>query len=118
MRKITVNHSKKTLEMTSTFATAASKYGTDSYKELVSAKRYFPNYTVIITKASHRKENYKGLTLEVMKKYIIAHSGADSEVMQKFVSHTKNPDGMRVKTSSYGEIRKWFLETYPEVKVA
>lgn len=118
MRKITVNHSKKTLEMTSTFATAASKYGTDSYKELVSAKRDFPNYTVIITKASHRKENYKGLTQEVMKKYIIAHSSADSEQMKEFISRTKNIDGMRVKVDSYGELRKWFLETYPEVKKA
>jgi len=118
MRKITVNHSKKTLEMTKTFATAASKYGTDPYKELVSAKRDFPNYTVIITKASHRKENYKGLTLEVMKKYIIAHSSADSEQMKEFISRTKNTDGMRVKVDSYGELRKWFLETYPEVKKA
>lgn len=118
MRKITVNHSKKALEMTKTFATAASKYGTDSYMELVSAKRDFPNYTVIITKTSHRKENYKGLTLEVMKKYITAHDGAESEVMKEFVSRTKNPDNMRVKVDSYGELRKWFLETHPEVKKA
>ena len=84
----------------STFAAAAGKYGSDSYKELVSAKRDFPNYTVIITKTSHRKENYKGLTLEVMKKYIIAHSSADSEQITTICLHMTDIHGKCVPIAS------------------
>lgn len=48
MTEIRVLQSKKTLEVTKTFAKAASRYGSEAYMKLRSARNDFPDFKVVI----------------------------------------------------------------------
>ena len=117
MKNININFQKQTIEMTKTFANSASNYGSEAYNELMNAKRDFPSYTVTIVKtASKKKDSFKGLNLQYMKKYITEKSGAESEQMATFNLLCGNTDDELAARASFGEIKMWFLDTYPEIK--
>ena len=119
MRNININFQKQTIEMTKTFANSASNYGSEAYNELMNAKRDFPSYTVTIVKtASKKKDSFKGLNLQYMKKYITEKSGADSEQMKDFNLLCGNTDDELAAKASFGEIKMWFLTQYPEIEKA
>ena len=119
MKNININFQKQTIEMTKTFANSASNYGSEAYNELMNAKRDFPSYTVTIVKtASKKKDSFKGLNLQYMKKYITEKSGADSEQMKDFNLLCGNTDDELAAKASFGEIKMWFLTQYPEIEKA
>ena len=98
--RLTINTAANTIEMTKEFAKKAKYFGT---------------------------ENYKGLTLDYMKKYIELHpqtlvleDGTEIEaieVLRTLVGLDENGEKIEdAETTSYGEIRAWFFGCYPEVK--
>jgi len=119
MRNININFQKQIIEMTKTFANDASNYGSEAYNELMNAKRDFPSYTVTIVKtASKKKDSFKGLNLQYMKKYITEKAGTDSEQMKDFNLLCGNTDDELAAKASFGEIKMWFLTQYPEIEKA
>ena len=119
MRNININFQKQTIEMTKTFANSASNYGSEAYNELMNAKRDVPSYSVTIVKtASKKKDSFKGLNLQYMKKYITEKSGTDSEQMKDFNLLCGNTDDELAAKASFGEIKMWFLTQYPEIEKA
>ena len=71
MTEIRIFESTKTLEVTKTFAKAASRYGSEAYMKLRSARNDFPDFKVVVrSTAAKKKDSFKGLTYAYMEKYI------------------------------------------------
>ena len=64
-----------------------------------------------------KKDTLKGLNYDFMKQYIERHDDENRTNMVEFIKRTEKNDD-NVKTASYGQVKKWFLETYPEINYA
>ena len=105
MFNITINERNHTLEITKKFATAASRFGSDEYRELKEARTDFPTFKVVV-KTTKSKSNFNGLTYEFMRQHIMDH--ADSERLEEF-------EKLRSYGANYCDIRNWFLSLFPEI---
>ncbi|MBQ8176627.1 MAG: hypothetical protein IJ035_06280 [Oscillospiraceae bacterium] len=117
MSTIRINEKNRTIElMSKKFATAASKYGTPEYMDLQAARRDYPNYKVVVKSTSRTNSGFKGLTYEYMEKYIKSH-GTEAEKTEKFNAYKNIRLDVKCLASAtaYREVKKWFLEQYPEV---
>lgn len=119
MTNLTINNKARTIEMTKKFEKAASRFGSDEYKMLQEARKDYPTYKVAVkTSTAKSKESFKGLTYEYMKKYIAAHD-ENKSIMAEFEmlrAISDEAEAALAETSSYGEIKKWFFEKFPEIK--
>ena len=119
MTNIRINETKRTIEVTKAFYKEAIKFGTREYGELQEVRKDYPNFKVITKSAAKNKDGFKGLTFEYMEKYIKEHD-TDNEIMSEFnILCGKDQEGYKVEfaeSASYGEIKKWFLNTYPQIK--
>ena len=113
MMRLSFNHKDKTIEMpTKKYETAASKYGTDEYIEVQNARRDYPNYRVVRRNRKIKKnDTIKGLTYEVMEKYIKSHDKENS--IKNHYDFLRGRTEEMPYSATYGEIKKWFLATYP-----
>lgn len=110
-----INFKNNTIEMTKTEANAASKYGSDAYKALKEIRVDFPTYRIVVKATSSKKQNaFKGLTYDYMEAYIEAHDDECKTKMQEFKT-LRATDSDLVTSCSYGEIKKWFLNAFPEL---
>ena len=118
MKNITINFAAQTIEMTQSFANAASKYGSSAYMELISIKRDFPHFEVTTIKPSKKVNAFKGLDINFMEEYISGKDGAESDEMKEFnILRGKTDDKFAAK-ATFGEIKVWFLAKYPEFENA
>ena len=110
---MTINFASKTIEMTKAESKAAGKFGSEAYKELTTIMQQFPTFTIqVITRTSVKKSSeFKGLTYSYMEAYIAGH---DQDGAIKKVYDELRLIGACHKVS-YPTIKKWFLETYPEI---
>lgn len=112
-----VNHADNTIELTKQFAKASGIYDSDAYKMLLKAKNAFPDYKVVVKatpKRKQTKDNFRGLTYDYMERYI-KNQDEHEEILKAF--HTlRNDNDELTERATYGEIKKWFLKTFPEVK--
>lgn len=112
MTTIKINTKNHTIEMPSKkYALAASKYGSDEYIEVQNARHDYPNYKVVTRKAAKRKDTLKGLTYDVMERYIASHD-TNNEIRNHYDFLRGNSEETSSR-STYGEIKAWFLTTYP-----
>ena len=119
MTTMKINEKKFTIEITKTFAQKASRVGSPEYCELLEVRHNFPKCTVEV-KQTKSKDSFKGLTYEYMKKYILAHDDEKGSIMAIFHELRGNmvseDDELQAESLTYGEIKRWFLDTYPEIK--
>ena len=119
MTEIRINEAKRVIEVTKGFYKEASKFGTREYRELQEVRRDYPNFKVVTNKTASKSNGFKGLTLEYMENYIKGHD-TDNEIMSEFnILCGKDQEGKKVEfaeSASYGEIKKWFLNKYPQIK--
>jgi hypothetical protein len=104
MSNISINFKKNTIEVTKSFEKKARTYGSEEYNELINAKKEFPNYRLVI-KTTKSNKSFKGMDYDFMKEYISKHE--DSE------KRTNELNDLIDKKLTYGEIKQWFIETYP-----
>lgn len=113
------NYEMKTIEMTKAESKAAGKVGTAEYDVLKELRAENPGFPIVI-KASKSRDNMKGLTVAYMKKYIEAHDDAEKTNMTIFNSlRGLDADGNEIelaRVATYGELKMWFLDTYPAVE--
>ena len=108
-----VNHANRTIVMDRTFAKNSAVVGSKEYDMLQAARRDYEDYTVVRReiKKNPNKESYRGLTYEYMENYILTHAKKErrirefKEMILLSECHSKR----------YPQIKKWFLESYPEV---
>jgi len=110
---------KKVIEMNKAEAKAAGIYGSATFEELKALRAEFPGFRIEV-KASKSKDNMKGLSVPYMKNYIVKHDDEDGTNMAIFNQLRGLDDtGNKVefaRVASYGELKMWFLDTYPEVE--
>lgn len=113
MMTLIINRKANTIEMPSKkYAHAASKYGSREYNEVQAARVDNPTYEVITRKTVKKNNNtLKGLTYEVMEKYISNHD-ENGKIKKQYDFLRGNAEESSC-SATYGEIRKWFLKTYP-----
>lgn len=116
MTEIRIFESTKTLEVTKTFAKAASRYGSEAYMKLRSARNDFPDFKVVVrSTATKKKDSFNGLTYAYMEKYIEAHDDEKETAMKEFLDLRGQSDEAKealAESCSYKEIKTWFLSRY------
>ena len=104
MSNITINYQKSTIEITKSFEKQASVYGSQAYNELREARAEFPTYRLVI-KANKSSSAFKGMDYDFMIAYIEKHENAEQRKAEF--------DKLRASGLTYGEIKQWFIDTYP-----
>ena len=110
MANIRINNTKREIVITKAFAKKAEQFRSDEYYELREAKNDNPTFKVVVNKASKR-DTMKGLTFKFIKQYV-ENNGTEAQ-MDEFETMTKNEDG--IQSMSYGEVKEWFIVSFPEV---
>ena len=116
---MTINSKKMTIEVTKAFTKRASKFNTKEYKDLQSVRRDYPNFEVVVRTTKANKNSYKGLTFEYMETYIKAHDDENNTIMKDFLDLRGLSDEAieaMADSASYGEIKAWFFDQYPQIK--
>lgn len=113
----------KKIEMTKSEAKEAGKLNTEAFKNLRQLMEMYPGYEIQIKTTTKRKVELKGLDYDFMRDYIQKSGRQDkTDVMKKFntlIAQDKK-DGKKgsehMVTTNYLKVRKWFLETFPEIQ--
>ena len=78
MNAITINAKNRSIELSKTFAKAASIFGSEEYNQLQVARRDYPNYRMVtIKQKSAAKADFANLTYNYMDKYVKDHAQTD-----------------------------------------
>ena len=114
---MTINFNTKTIELTKTEMTAATKYGSQMYRDLMDARRDNPDFRVIVKVKKTKKTSLDRLNLATIKAYVKANGSPEQK--EKFVSlstATFTEDGIFLPAQSFFDIKKWFLAEFPKYK--
>ncbi len=108
----------KKIEMTKTEAAKAGKFNSAEYNELAALMERFPSFEIVIVKTNTKSaDHFKGLTYEFMENYIKSHNNALLVEFYEFCGKDENGKKLHFGVKfSYGEIRMWFLEQFPEIE--
>ena len=105
--------------MTKTEAKAAGKVNSNEFNELAALRAAYPNFRIVI-RTSKSKDSMKGLDTNYMERYIKAHDDAENTILKEFYAlRGLDENGTKKELAqavSYGELKMWFLATYPEVE--
>ena len=108
-----IDFTKNEIIMSRQFEKCASIAGSEEYRRLQAVRLDYPTFVVVrrSIKKAPSKQAYAGLTYAYMEKYIADHANAEKIKMEY---NELRLIGACHKVS-YPTIKKWFLETYPEV---
>ena len=113
---VRLDHARKMIIMSRTFAKKAEDPRTDEYAILKQLREDNFGYTVVrkeIKKNPH-SEHYKGLTYDYMKAYIKKNEPEETrQTMSDELEHMIEIS--KCHSIRYATIKKWFLAKYPEV---
>ena len=116
--KLLVKYAEGVIEMNTTFAKEMRNPLSDEYALLQRTRQDFPTFAVRTRqiKSNPKKDTYKGLTYEYMKKYIKLHE--TKEEAEKVIAYLEDQiliSKCHSQRLRYPTIKKWFLAKYPEV---
>ena len=116
------NLMSKKIEMSKNEAKAAGKIGTDAFNELRQYMAMYPTFDIEIKASAKRKTEFRGLTYEYMRTYILKHDDENGTVMAEFrdlVAQDKKDKiegAEHLEAAGYLDVKKWFLARFPEIK--
>ena len=110
---IRLDHLNKNILITAPFARASMNPDNGEYKTLVEIRMLHPDYSVVKRniKKNPQKESYRGLTYDYMEQYILSHD-LNGDILAYFEELKKRTFCHSIR---YAHIKKWFLETFPEI---
>ena len=115
---ISINHEDKKIIIARKIAKKVEAFGSSEYRLLQEARRDYPTFIVEIEeKKSSKRNSFKGLTFDYMKGYILKHDPS-GEIMKEFnnlVAEDDIAEELGLTSASYGEVKAWFLNSYPEI---
>ena len=115
-----INHKNCVIELTKTEMKAAETFGSQMYKDLREARQDNPNYRVKVVTPSKKVDRHKGLSADAMKKFIQKHDDKNQTILKEFYQlRGLTPEGKKDefgRSVTYGELKQWFLEQYPQFK--
>lgn len=116
--KLMVHYPDGVIEMNTTFAKEMRNPLSDEYALLQRTRQDFPTFAVRRRqiKSNPKKDTYKGLTYEWMRNHIATHEPEDvrQEKLDAFDEMIYISQCHKASLR-YPTIKKWFLETYPDV---
>ena len=117
---IKVDFASNKIIIDKTFAKKASDVRSEEYKLLQQVRNDYPTYTVAVReiKKNPKKESYKGLTYQYMREYIntVEKNEEIKEAVHAEMDRLILISQCHSQSKRYPEIKKWFLDKYPEVK--
>lgn len=111
---IRIDHETRSIVMDKTFTKQSSDPRSEEYTLLQATRWDYPGYDVktrSIRRNPH-KESYRGLTYAYMEQYIDSHENAEEN--RKVYEELRL--AAKCHSIRYPTIKKWFLDTYPELK--
>lgn len=111
---VKVIYSNKTIVITKKFAQKIGNPLSKEFTAFMELREKLSDFEVVVKATAKRtkRETLKGLNYSFMEQYIARHD--DESVMSEFKRMTvKNEDNLATK--SYGEVKAWFLQQYPEI---
>ena len=114
-----INYEKKTIEMTKSESKGAGVPNSEKFNELIRLRSIFPDFSIVIKSVARKTDAYKGLDYDFMIKYIKKHENSDDILTEFYQLRGCDKDGVRnvtIKEHSYGEIKMWFLDQFPEIE--
>ena len=122
MNTITINAKNRTIELSNTFAKAASLFGSEEYKQLQEARRDYPSYRVVTVKQKGTgKADFAKLSFNYMDKYVKTHDISDNlkaeyrSLRSLDENWEKDENGL---AADYKNVKDWFLNTFSEFEQA
>ena len=121
MKKINIDHSKKTIIIPKGISKKASTYGTDEYNAFLAVRESFPGYEISVREIKRTpsrkdtKDSLRGLTYEYIERFLNKYGTDEQKLEYELLRNPIHDDGLKSKSSSYIEIRKWFLRTFSQV---
>lgn len=121
MNTIKVNAAARTLEMTKAFSKKAAIYGSDEYMMLQKARKDYPHFTPTVKTATKKTINKNsGLTYEYMVSFIDKMENVEkkAQIMDEYriLRGLDENDEQIAESESYETIKKWFLNTFPQIE--
>ncbi len=115
-----INFEKKTIELSKTEMTNASRYGSQAYNDLMAARRDNPDFRIVEAKVRKpAKTPLDRLTLPQIRAYVKANGDENQKKAFLTISTpTINEDGILCPAESFFNIKKWFLAEFPQYKAA
>ncbi len=116
---MTINYEMKKIEMTKAEAKEAGNPTSAKFEELMKYRSVFPDFEIIVKTTTVKRDTYKGLDYDFMKKYIESHESSETNLKEFYALRGMNEDGERdvlIEEHTYGEVKMWFLSTYPEIE--
>lgn len=113
------NFTKQIIEMSTTEAKAAGKFGSPEFNELQGLRAAYPNFQIVV-KAPKRAKNQLKIDYKFMEDYIKVHDDEKGTIMDEllFLRGKKAKEGEYVETVNFMDIKNWFLKKFPEIKNA
>ena len=112
------NFTKQIIEMSTTEAKAAGKFGSPEFNELQGLRAAYPSFQIVV-KAPKKAKNQLKIDYNFMEVYIKGHDNAEENMNKLNILRGKKADeGVYAETVNFMDIKKWFLATYPEIKNA
>ena len=112
MNTITINAKNRTIELSNTFAKAASLFGSEEYRQLQEARRDYPSYRVVTLKQKGTgNADFAKLSFDFMDKYIANHEVSEELKADYRSLRGLDDNGVAV---DFQTIKDWFLNTFPE----
>ena len=114
---MTINYNTKTIELTKAEMKEAMVFGSDMYKDLQEARRDNPGFRVVEIKSKRKKADFANLTMKKITVYVQQNGTEEQKEHFAFISkRTVDEDGEYCEAQSFFNIKKWFLNEFPELK--
>lgn len=113
-----INYEMATIEITKAEAKEAGNYTSELFATITKITST-TGFKVVVKETKRKKDTMKGLTYAYMTVYIETKAGDRKDVlMEEFNQYRGCINGKRdflAEKASYGEVKAWFLEQFPEI---
>ena len=116
MKNIVVDYANSNISISSAFAKKAFTPGTDEYRQLMSVRQDFPEFSLVTRKfkTNTKQERYRGLSYQFMREYITTHE-KDAKPILEELDEMIGISKAHSLGKRYPTIKAWFLERYPAI---
>ena len=115
MENVILCYENNTIIITKKFAREASDPKSTAYAELKTLREENPGFTVVVRQTNKKATANNRITYKTMENYIAKHDKT-GEIMKKFLEYKNEEAGENLEKTSFFKVKKWFFETYPELK--
>ena len=112
-----VMFAERVIELTKSEMSDAKVYGSEMYNMVMAARRDNPGFEIRLAKVKRTKSDFNNLKLKDIADYVEKHGTDEQKTHFAIISkRTIGDDGEYCEPQPFFLIKKWFLESFPELK--